>query len=111
MAAPRGATRLGEPPVRPPRAAARPVKAKPVPDVMRIAVLDCWAGVAGDMWVGALLDAGVPMAPLAAAVKSLALPGVAIRAAKVMRAGLAGTHFVVDRPGNGLRSGLGSGGE
>lgn len=63
---------------------------------MRVAVLDAWSGVAGDMWVGALLDAGVPLAPLAAAVRSLQLPGVAIRASKVLRAGLTGTHFVVD---------------
>ncbi len=63
---------------------------------MRIAVLDCWSGVAGDMWVGALLDAGVPLAPLAAAVRSLALPGVSVRATKVLRAGLSGTHFAVD---------------
>ncbi len=63
---------------------------------MRIAVLDGWSGVAGDMWVGALLDAGLPMAPLEAAVRSLALPGVSIRATKVLRGGLAGTHFVVD---------------
>jgi uncharacterized protein (TIGR00299 family) protein len=63
---------------------------------MRVAVFDAWSGVAGDMWVGALLDAGVPLGPLAAAVRSLELPGVAIRAAKVLRAGLAGTHFVVD---------------
>lgn len=63
---------------------------------MRIAVLDAWSGVAGDMWVGALLDAGVPMAPLEAAVRSLGLPGVTIRAEKVMRCGLTGTHFVVD---------------
>ena len=63
---------------------------------MRIAVFDGWSGVAGDMWVGALLDAGVPMAPLEAAVASLGLQGVSIRAAKVLRAGLAGTHFTVD---------------
>lgn len=63
---------------------------------MRVAVFDAWSGVAGDMWVGALLDAGVPLAPLAAAVRSLDLPGVAIRAAKVTRGGLTGTHFVVD---------------
>jgi uncharacterized protein (TIGR00299 family) protein len=63
---------------------------------MRVAVLEAWSGVAGDMWVGALLDAGVPLAPLAAAVRSLALPGVAIRAAKVTRGGLSGTHFAVD---------------
>lgn len=63
---------------------------------MRIAILEGWSGVAGDMWVGALLDAGVPMAPLRAAVASLGLPGVAIRADKVLRAGLAGTHFRVE---------------
>jgi uncharacterized protein (TIGR00299 family) protein len=63
---------------------------------MRIAVLDGWSGVAGDMWVGALLDAGIPLAALDAAVRSLALPGVSVRAEKVLRQGLAGTHFVVD---------------
>ena len=63
---------------------------------MRIAVLDGWAGVAGDMWVGALLDAGLPLAPLQEAVRALQLPGVTLRAEKVLRASLAGTHFVVD---------------
>jgi hypothetical protein len=63
---------------------------------MRIAVLDGWAGVAGDMWVGALLDAGLPLAPLREAVRALQLPGVTLRAEKVLRASLAGTHFVVD---------------
>ncbi|MCU0866076.1 MAG: nickel pincer cofactor biosynthesis protein LarC [Planctomycetes bacterium] len=68
---------------------------------MRIAVFDGWSGVAGDMWVGALLDAGVPLAPLQAAVASLALPGVTIRAERVLRGGLAGTHFRVDVGGAG----------
>ena len=63
---------------------------------MRVAVFDAWSGVAGDMWVGALLDAGLPMAPLAAAVRSLQLPGVSVRASSVLRASLRGTHFVVD---------------
>jgi hypothetical protein len=63
---------------------------------MRIAVLDAWSGVAGDMWVGALLDAGVPLALLRAAVASLKLPGVSIRAERVLRGGLSGTHFLVD---------------
>ncbi len=67
----------------------------------RIAVLDAWSGVAGDMWVGALLDCGLPLAPLAAAVRSLQLPGVAIDAKKVLRGGLAGTHFTVDTGGSG----------
>ncbi|MFN7588253.1 MAG: nickel insertion protein, partial [Planctomycetota bacterium] len=63
---------------------------------MRIAVLDGWSGVAGDMWVGSLLDAGLPLASLRAAVASLQLPGVSLRAERVLRAGLSGTHFVVD---------------
>lgn len=62
---------------------------------MRVAVFDGWAGVAGDMWVGALLDAGVPLEPLAAAVRSLALPGVELRTENVLRCGLSGTHFSV----------------
>lgn len=62
---------------------------------MRIAILDAYAGVAGDMWVGALLDAGVPLATLDAAVRSLQLPGVALRSSKVLRAGMAGTWFEV----------------
>ena len=40
---------------------------------MRIAILDAWSGVAGDMWVGALLDAGVPLAPLRAAVDAVVI--------------------------------------
>lgn len=63
---------------------------------MRLAILDGWSGVAGDMWVGAMLDAGLPLAPLVDAVRSLRLP-VAIRAERVRRAGLAGTWFVVER--------------
>lgn len=63
---------------------------------MRIGILEGWSGVAGDMWVGALLDAGVPFEPLAAAVRSLGLPGVTVHAAKVLRGGLAGTHFRVE---------------
>jgi uncharacterized protein (TIGR00299 family) protein len=68
---------------------------------MRVAVFDAFSGVAGDMWVGAMLDLGLPLAPLAAAVRSLQLPGVSVHATKVLRAGLAGTHFTVaiDRGG------------
>ncbi len=72
---------------------------------MRIAVFDAFAGVAGDMWVGACLDAGVPFAALQGAVRSLALPGVALRADKVLRGGLAGTHFVVEVGGEAADAG------
>jgi uncharacterized protein (TIGR00299 family) protein len=62
---------------------------------MRIAILDAFAGIAGDMFVGALLDAGVPLEPLLEAVRRLRLPGVSVRAERVLRAGLSGTHFQV----------------
>lgn len=63
---------------------------------MRVAILDAWSGVAGDMWVGAMVDAGAEMGALRAAVQSLQLPGVSIRDEAVMRASLRGTHFCVD---------------
>lgn len=63
---------------------------------MRIGYLDCFAGVAGDMWVGALLDAGLDFGALEAAVASMRLPGVRISQRPVRRAGLAARHFVVE---------------
>lgn len=62
---------------------------------MRIGYLDCFSGVAGDMWVGALLDLGLDLDSLRAAVSSLGLPGVEVESERVMRAGLAGTQFHV----------------
>lgn len=66
---------------------------------MRTALLDAWSGVAGDMWVGAMLDAGAPLEPLVAAVASLQLPGVSIRSEVVLRASLRGVKFHVDLGG------------
>ena len=66
---------------------------------MRIGYLDCFSGVAGDMWVGALLDAGLDIADLQSAVAELQLPGVSVRAQPVMRCSLAGIRFVVERNG------------
>ncbi|MEC7584627.1 MAG: nickel pincer cofactor biosynthesis protein LarC [Planctomycetota bacterium] len=66
---------------------------------MRIGYLDCFSGVAGDMWVGALLDAGLDIADLQSAVASLELPGVTVRAQQVTRCSLAGIRFVVERDG------------
>ncbi|MBI5853402.1 MAG: nickel pincer cofactor biosynthesis protein LarC [Planctomycetes bacterium] len=65
---------------------------------MKIALFDCPAGVAGDMWVGACVDAGVEVDVLRAAVASLEL-GAELRIARVLRAGLAGTQVLVVPPG------------
>jgi hypothetical protein len=62
---------------------------------MRAAYFDCFAGVAGDMIVGALLDAGADLEALRAELAKLRLDGCTVRAEKVRRAGLAGTKFHV----------------
>lgn len=62
---------------------------------MTLAFLDCFSGVAGDMWVGALLDLGLPIEDLRPAVHSLDLPGVEIDSQRVMRGSLGGEHFQV----------------
>ncbi len=66
---------------------------------MRIGYLDCCSGVSGDMWVGALLDAGLPLADLREVVASLQLPGVTVRSERVLRASIGGTRFVVELHG------------
>ncbi len=63
---------------------------------MTIAYFDCFAGAAGDMIVGALLDAGADFAALRAELAKLGLPGYRLHAAAVQRSGLGGTHFQVE---------------
>jgi uncharacterized protein (DUF111 family) len=62
---------------------------------MKIAYFDCHCGAAGDMIVGALLDAGAPLDAVRQAVAALDLPTVSVGAERVKRAGFAGTKFHV----------------
>jgi uncharacterized protein (TIGR00299 family) protein len=61
---------------------------------MRIAYLDCFAGISGDMFLGALLDAGIPPAVLADAVSALGLD-VSLRVEQVDRSGVCSTKLHV----------------
>jgi hypothetical protein len=63
---------------------------------VRVAYLDCFSGVSGDMLLGAMLDAGLPLDDLRATLSGLPLDGWSLSATKVKRAGIAATHAVVD---------------
>ena len=57
--------------------------------------LDCASGIAGDMFLGACLDLGMPLDVVAEAVASLGLAGVGVESRKASRGGFAGTRFRV----------------
>jgi uncharacterized protein (TIGR00299 family) protein len=67
----------------------------------RAAYLDCTAGVAGDMLLGALLDAGADLGVVRSAVRSLGVPGLDIGVQQVRRCGLRCAKAVVSYPTTG----------
>ncbi len=60
---------------------------------MRILYFDCFNGASGDMVLGALLDAGLPLEALRGALGSLAIDDFEVTAEKVLRAGVSATKF------------------
>jgi pyridinium-3,5-bisthiocarboxylic acid mononucleotide nickel chelatase len=63
--------------------------------VSRLLYFDCFSGISGDMVLGALVDAGLPIARLKEALGSLAVEGYHVHAEKVLRAGVSATKFLV----------------
>jgi hypothetical protein len=61
----------------------------------KICISTVSAAWAGDMFLGACLDLGMPAAVVAEAVASLKLHGIGIEARKAARGGFAGTRFRV----------------
>lgn len=57
----------------------------------KTAYFDCFSGISGDMTLGALVDAGVPLEQLRAALRGLDVPGWEISAEKVWKNGMAAT--------------------
>ena len=62
---------------------------------MKILYFDCFAGAAGDMILGALLDAGLPFDALERALGSLAVEGWDISVDRVVKTGITATKFRV----------------
>jgi uncharacterized protein (TIGR00299 family) protein len=66
---------------------------------MRIAYLDCFSGISGDMFLGALVDAGVPLRLLQKTIESLDL-GASLEVSRVSRSGISATKVDVVVDGN-----------
>jgi uncharacterized protein (TIGR00299 family) protein len=63
-----------------------------------LAYFDCFSGISGDMTLGALVDAGLPLEVLRAELAKLNLPGYTLSSEKVRRSGISATkvHVVLD---------------
>ena len=62
---------------------------------MKIAYLDCFSGLSGDMLLGALLDSGLPFEELKSALETLPLKGYRLEAKDEHKNHLHGTRFIV----------------
>jgi uncharacterized protein (TIGR00299 family) protein len=66
----------------------------------KVLFLDCASGVSGDMFLGALLDLGVPLAALKRELSKLRVEGFRLRRSRGARGGVGGTHLRVETPGD-----------
>ena len=62
---------------------------------MTVLYFDCFSGASGDMVLGALIDAGVPLAEIRRALGSLAIEPDAVWTEPVVRTGIRATKFCV----------------
>ena len=66
---------------------------------MKAAYIQSVGGASGDMLLGALLDAGLPLDAVRAAVSALGIPGVRVDSAAAVRCEVRGTRALVDVSG------------
>jgi pyridinium-3,5-bisthiocarboxylic acid mononucleotide nickel chelatase len=62
---------------------------------------DCFSGISGDMALGAMLDAGLPLDGLKRALGTLSLGDAHVHAERVLRAGVSATKFSVHEHAHG----------
>ena len=62
---------------------------------MKTAYIDCFSGISGDMFLGALIDAGLPFEELKRALRTLPIDHYSLDAKKEVKNGFAGTRFIV----------------
>lgn len=63
---------------------------------MKLAYLDCFSGISGDMTLGALVDAGCPVERLREELRGLSVAGWELTAEKVWKNGMAATYVRVN---------------
>jgi len=63
---------------------------------MKIAYLDCFSGISGDMFLGGLLDAGLPFNSLKKAIETLGISGYFLESKQDMKNDLSATRFTVN---------------
>jgi hypothetical protein len=66
---------------------------------MKQAYLDCFSGISGDMFVGALLDVGLPLERLFADLKKIPLGFYEFKRTRALRGHLVGTRVEIRVPG------------
>ena len=67
---------------------------------MKVAYCDVFGGASGDMLIGAIVDAGLPINALEVEIGKLGISGYNLKAKKSERAGIQGTQVVVEIESN-----------
>jgi len=65
---------------------------------VRVAFLDAFSGVSGDLFLGALVDAGIPVEDLQSSVDRLGIEGLRLTATRTSRSGIGATKVDVTYP-------------
>ncbi len=68
---------------------------------MKVAYFDCFAGASGDMILGSLVDAGIDVSDLEAALRPLQLSGYRLHAGRERRGPISGMRVVVETSSGG----------
>ncbi|MEW6740109.1 MAG: nickel pincer cofactor biosynthesis protein LarC [Nitrospirota bacterium] len=66
-----------------------------MPEHKKIAYFDCFAGISGDMCLGALVDAGVNLSDIKMGLKKLPIQNYSLTSKKVLRGGISATKVDV----------------
>jgi uncharacterized protein (TIGR00299 family) protein len=62
---------------------------------LKTAYFDCFSGISGDMCIGAIVDAGVPLEEIESELRAIPLKGYSLRQKKVKRSGFSATKVDV----------------